>query len=163
MSETGQARSTAQDEREIRAVVERTFAAWGRGDAAAYVADFTADSDYVAFDGVRHSKGETERSHRELFEGPLYGTRLEGGVEAVRFVAPDVAVVHATGAVVFAWQRKPGRGRPSRQMVVAVRRDGRWQLTAFQNTRIRPAPDSNSTMAKLFARVVRWRTSRARR
>ncbi len=143
-------------------MVERTFAAWGRGDAAAYVADFTDDSDYVAFDGVRQSKGETERSHRELFAGPLYGTRLEGSVEAVRFVTPDVAVVHATGAVVFAWQRKLGRGRASRQTVVAVRRDGRWQLTAFQNTRIRPAPNPNSSMAKLFGRVVRWRTNRSR-
>jgi uncharacterized protein (TIGR02246 family) len=161
MSETQS--STAQDEQEIREVIERTFAAWGRADAAAYVADFTEDSDYVAFDGVRQSKVETERSHRALFAGPLYGTRLEGGVEAVRFVTPDVAVVHATGAVVFGWQRKPGRGRASRQTIIAVRRDGRWQLTAFQNTRIRPAPNPDSAMAKLFGRVVRWRTEQTRR
>jgi uncharacterized protein (TIGR02246 family) len=83
-------------------------------------------------------------------------------VEAVRFVTPDLAVVHATGAVAFAWQRKLGRGRPSRQTLVAVRREGRWQLTAFQNTRIRPAPGPDSPMARMFGRVVRWRTDRAR-
>ena len=44
------------------ALVDRMFDSWGRGDAAAYHADFTHDADYVFFDGPRRGKaGSTER------------------------------------------------------------------------------------------------------
>ena len=41
-----------------------------------------------------------ERVSRNLFRTVLYGSRLTGEVESVRFVTPDVAVVHLTGSVV---------------------------------------------------------------
>jgi uncharacterized protein (TIGR02246 family) len=97
----------AQDDREIRAIVDRMFDAWGRGDAAAYHADLTDDADYVAFDGSRRNKADSIRSHQNLFRTVLYGSRLTGEVESIRFVTPDVAVVHLTGSVV-----EGCRGRP---------------------------------------------------
>jgi uncharacterized protein (TIGR02246 family) len=88
-----------QDEREIRALIDRMFDAWGRGDAVAYHADLTDDADYVAFDGSRRSKADSIRSHQNLFRTVLYGSRLTGQVESIRFVTPDVAVVHPERAV----------------------------------------------------------------
>jgi uncharacterized protein (TIGR02246 family) len=104
-----------QDEREIRALVDRMFDSWGRGDAVAYHADLTDDADYVAFDGSRRSTADSIRSHENLFRTVLYGSRLTGQVESVRFVTPDVAVVHLTGSVVEAGASScAGGGCPAR-------------------------------------------------
>jgi uncharacterized protein (TIGR02246 family) len=73
-----------QDEREIRALVDGMFDAWGRGDAVAYHADFTDDADYVSFDGSRRGKADSISSHANLFPTVLYGSRLVGEVETDR-------------------------------------------------------------------------------
>jgi uncharacterized protein (TIGR02246 family) len=154
--------TSGQDEREIRGLVDRMFDSWGRGDGAAYHADFTEDADYVSFDGSRRGTADSIRSHENLFRTVLYGSRLIGQVESVRFVTPDVAVVHLTGSVVEGWRQQMRRRRLSRQTMVVVRRDGRWQVTAFHNTRVRPLSTSGP-MVELGGRFVRWRTERARR
>src|SRR5688572_3319012 len=105
MSEpSGPGDTRVQDEQEIRALVGRMFDSWARGDAAGYHADFTDDAVYVSFDGARRGRADSEQSHRDLFRTVLHGSRLVGDVESVRFVTPDVAVVHLTGSVAFAWQ-----------------------------------------------------------
>jgi hypothetical protein len=92
----------------------------------------------------------------------LYGSRLTGEIESIRFVTPDVAVVHRTGSVVEGWRQRMRRRRLSRQTMVVVRRDGRWQVTAFHNIRVRPLQPSGP-LVELAGRFVRWRTDRARR
>ena len=162
MSGPTDADARAQDEREIRALVDGMFDAWRRGDAAAYHADFTDDADYVSFDGSRRGKADSISSHANLFPTVLYGSRLVGEVESVRFLTPDVAVVHLLGSIVEGWRQQPLRRRLSRQTMVVVRRDGQWQITAFHNTRVRPL-NTSGRMVKLGGRFVRWRTDRARR
>ena len=162
MGEPTDADARAQDEREIQAIVGRMFDAWGRGDAVAYHADLTDDADYVSFDGSRRGKADSIRSHENLFRTVLYGSRLAGEIESIRFVTPDVAVVHLTGSVVEGWRQQMRRRRLSRQTMVVVRRNGRWQVTAFHNTRVRPLATSGP-MVELGGRFVHWRTDRARR
>ncbi|HZA73583.1 MAG TPA: SgcJ/EcaC family oxidoreductase [Propionibacteriaceae bacterium] len=137
-----------QDERAIRALVDRMFDSWGRGDAVAYHADLTDDADYVSFDGSRRGTADRIRSHENLFRTVLYGSRLTGQVESVRFITPDVAVVHLTGSVWEGWRQRMRRRRLSRQTMVVVRRDGRWQVTAFHNTGCGPC--------RLAARWSSW-------
>ena len=162
MSVPTDADARAQDEQEIRALVDRMFDSWARGDAAAYHADFTDDADYVSFDGSRRTKADSIRSHANLFRTVLYGSRLTGHVESVRFVTRDVAVVHLLGSIMEGWRQRPYKRRLSRQTMVVVRHDGRWQVTTFHNTRVRPLNTSGS-MVELGGRFVRWRTNRARR
>ena len=64
-------------------------------------------------------------------------------IQTIRLVTPDVAVVHLTGSVVEGWRQRMRRCRLSRQTMVGVRRDGRWQVTAFHNTRVRPMGRGN--------------------
>lgn len=71
-------------------------------------------------------------------------------------------MAHWTGSVAYLWQQQVPRRRQSRQTLVAVRRDGRWQATAFQNTRVRPLPQHGLGFA-LATRFIRWRAARARR
>jgi uncharacterized protein (TIGR02246 family) len=162
MSAPTDADARAQDEQEIRALVDRMFDSWARGDAAAYHADFTDDADYVSFDGSRRGKADSIRSHANLFRTVLYGSRVTWDVESMRFVTPDVAVVHLLGSIVEGWRQRPYKRRLSRQTMVVVRRDGRWQVTAFHNTRVRPL-NTGGRMVELGGRFVRWRTERARR
>jgi plasmid stabilization system protein ParE len=125
-----------QDEREIRAIIDCMFDAWGRGDAAAYHADLTDDADDVAFEDSRRGR-----------VGPLCHPRCGRG-------APDRLGVEG-------WRQQMRRCRLSRQTMVVVRRDGRWQVTAFHNPGA--ALSTSGPMVELGRRFVRWRTNRARR
>lgn len=119
----------------IHQMFAELLAAWGRGDGSAYGAHFTDDADYIAFDGSRSiGRQEIADSHQRLFDSWLKGTRLVGEVTRLRFLAPDVALAHATGATVM-----PGKkhaGRPSIQTFIAVKQDHAWRFAAFHNTRI---------------------------
>jgi uncharacterized protein (TIGR02246 family) len=127
------------DEEAVRALLAQLNASWG--DADAYAAHFTKDGDYVAYDGW-HARGRMEiaATHRPLFTGVLKDTRLVdvGMPVEVRFLAPDVALIHSGGAVLRAHQKHPSRRAISVQTFVAVKQDGRWLFAAFQNTRYRP-------------------------
>lgn len=133
----------ATDEAAVRTLLAGMNAAWG--DADAYGATFTTDADYVTFFGG-HARGRQQiiDSHRPLFEGVLKGSRLHGEVTHLRFLGPDVALIHGRGAVLKRRrQRRPSRRAMSVQTFVAVReQDGQWRLTAFHNTRYRPLTEA---------------------
>lgn len=125
------------DEAAIRDLFRKLLDDWGRGDGYAYGSRFTEDADYVAFDGS-HTRGRQEisSSHQELFDRWVKGTKLVGAIESVRFLAPGVALVHATGSTVFPGEDKPRPSRDSIQTLVAVKDDEGWLFTAFHNCRI---------------------------
>lgn len=129
----------AADDRELRALYARLLDAWTRGDARAYGAVFTADVDYVPFDGSRSvGRDEVVDNHDRLFRGVLAGSALIGEVESIRYVHPDVVVLHTLGSVMMPWRSTVPNRRLSRQTVVAVRTGDGWRFTAFQNARVRP-------------------------
>jgi hypothetical protein len=61
-----------------------------------------------------------------------------GRVEDVRFLSPDVVLMHAVGSTVMRGESEPSPERDSIQTLVATREGGEWRLAAFQNTRVRP-------------------------
>jgi uncharacterized protein (TIGR02246 family) len=132
---------SAQDQAQIQALFEKTKAAWSSNDADLYASAFAADADYVGFDGACARGAQAiARSHQALFDGPLKGSRLFGAIETIRAVAPETAVVIATGAATLPWQATPSPARQSRQTYVAAKIDGAWRFVSFHNTRIRPMP-----------------------
>lgn len=71
-------------------------AGWNAGSGEAFAAPFAEDADFIAFDGTRfRGRDEIARSHDPLFRTHMRGTRLVGDVIDLRFVALDVAVLHA--------------------------------------------------------------------
>ena len=63
------------------------------------------------------------------------GSRLVGKVRSVRFLTPEVAVMHAVGGTVMGGQIDIEPDRNSVQTLVAVKlTGGEWRLAAFQNT-----------------------------
>jgi uncharacterized protein (TIGR02246 family) len=126
------------DEAAVRELYQELMDGWNQGSGAAFAAVFTEDGDLVAFDGT-HFKGRDEIApfHQELFEKWMKGTRLVGEVKDVRFLSPDVALMHAVGSTVMRGKSEPSPERDSIQTLVAVRQDDKWRLAAFQNTRVR--------------------------
>lgn len=123
------------DEAAIRALFDRSNRAWAAGDAHAYAAVFAEDADYVTWFG-QHLKGREaiEASHAPVFAKYLKGTHLDGEITGLRFLTPDVAVVHGRGAVVKG-RRRRGRFNTKVNIYVAVRRAGEWSFAAFHNTK----------------------------
>ena len=130
---------SSADEAAIRGLFDALLEDWGRGDGDAYGSRFTQDADYVAFDGSRTTGlRNIASSHQRLFDKYLKGTRLTGRIESIRFLGPDIALVHATGGTVMRGKSSPSPERDSIQTLVAVRRGDEWRFAAFHNSRIRP-------------------------
>ena len=74
----------------------------------AFAPAFVRDGHLVGFDGS-DLKGRKEIAsfHQPLFGKWLKGTRLVGEVTSVRFLAPDVAVMHTIGGTIMGNQSKP--------------------------------------------------------
>jgi uncharacterized protein (TIGR02246 family) len=128
----------ADDEAAIRALYQQLMDGWNRGDGDAFAAPFAEDADLVGFDGM-HLKGRSEIAsfHQRLFDNFVKGTRLVGKVKSVRFLAPDVVLMHTVGGTVMPGQSDLDPERNSVQTIVATKSDdGRWwRMAAFQNTR----------------------------
>lgn len=133
------AMSFEKDEVSVRALYEQLMDGWNKGSGEFFAAPFAEHGDLIGFDGT-HLKGRREIAsfHQPLFDKWLKGTRLVGRVKAVRFLNPDVAVMHAIGGTVMRGKSQPAPERDSIQTLVATKCGGEWQIAAFQNTRVRP-------------------------
>ncbi|MEU6725846.1 SgcJ/EcaC family oxidoreductase [Nonomuraea wenchangensis] len=153
--------STGRDTARIERLFADFKAAWTAGDAEAFGALFTDDSDYVSYDGtIARGRREHQRNHDKLFRGVLAGSALVGELESIRYLTPDVAVVHGTASVLMPWRSALPQRRLSRQTIVVVRTDAGWRIGAIHNGRVRPVtvpePDAlPSRMSRLMARIAR--------
>ncbi|TYL52853.1 SgcJ/EcaC family oxidoreductase [Agromyces mariniharenae] len=115
----------------IEAALARVSAAWDAGDATAYANEFTDDATYVIYAGIVYAGREAiERGHVPVFEKWQKGSRMRMRVISVRPIGDDVAVVLTEGGI--------GKRRipiDKVQTFTMLRRDGRWQCAAFQNTK----------------------------
>ena len=127
------------DERAIRDLYEQFMSGWNRGSGEAQASPFAEDGDLVGFDGT-HLKGRRAIAtfHQPLFDKWLKGSQLIGRVDRLRFLSPDVALMHAVGGTIMRGKSRPSPERDSIQTLVAVKENGQWRLAAFQNTRLRP-------------------------
>ncbi|MQS16591.1 SgcJ/EcaC family oxidoreductase [Streptomyces kaniharaensis] len=120
------------DAAEIRALLERSAAAWNHGDGTAYGEQFTADATDVTYAGtVYHGGPEIGRAHQALFDSFLKGTRLTTDIVELRFLGPDTALVLARGEV---HKSRPKRLGKLATYTVVREADGRWRIAAVQKT-----------------------------
>jgi uncharacterized protein (TIGR02246 family) len=149
------------DEAALRALYQQLMNGWNQGSGDAFAAAFTEDGDLIGFDGT-HFKGRQEIApfHQELFDKWLKGSRLVGEVKDVRFLSPDVALMHAVGGTVMRGKTDPVPERDSIQTLVAMRQDGEWRLAAFQNTRLHPLDSSAITFLIWTLSDLLWKVFR---
>jgi uncharacterized protein (TIGR02246 family) len=136
MNHNSQTLSSAADEAAIRALYQQLMDGWNAANGGAFASPFEEDADLVGFDGTSiKGRHEIALFHQRLFDMFLKGSRLVGKVRSLRFATPDVAVMHTVGGTVMAGQTDLEPERNSTQTLVAVKRNGKWILAAFQNTR----------------------------
>jgi len=127
----------SSDEALIRQNVEQMVSGWNAKSAADYVKSFAEDADFVVINGSQlKGRAAIEKGHQQIFEIFFKDANIAAAVEQIRFVRPDVAIVHLSG------ERFPKNDRSqtikSRITVVMVKNKDKWEIAAFQNTQIQP-------------------------
>jgi uncharacterized protein (TIGR02246 family) len=110
--------------------------AWNAGDARAYGARYCPGGTFTNTNGtIDMGRDEVVRTAEEAFQGPLAGTKVSLAVRKLRLIRPDVAVADLDTRVsgMHAAGNGPcGEVRIS-QMLVLVKDDGHWWITAQHN------------------------------
>src|SRR4051812_28292604 len=122
------AQITAEDDKAIRELLDRMGDAWARGDGAAYASVFSEDARYVNAPGTRSvGRQAIADSHQQIFSSVFKSTRLGGPYPAeLQPVAPNVVLVHAGGAVLFAGENEQDVPPNGLITMVAVGAPGPW-------------------------------------
>ena len=99
---------------------------------------FAEDADFIHILGG-HFVGRVsiEKGHRAIFDTVYKGSQLKFVLEKIRFAGPDVAIIFASGILTTSHPGIPPQIN-ARPTLVLQKRDGVWQIIAFQNTRVAP-------------------------
>ena len=151
------------DDQQLRELFDRMCQAWTDGDARAYGACFTADCDYVSYDGYwERGREPMVASHDKLFRGVLTGSALVGEVESIRHLGDDIALGRATGSVLVAWRTRLPRRRRTRNTIVALRTPEGWRFTHPQRPHPPVGPRARLVPLPVACSFPRQRGSRHR-
>ena len=126
------------DEAAIKALVKQMQDGWNAHDGKAFSAPFAADADYVVVNGM-YIKGREaiEKGHTAIFTTIYKESHNEATVKSIRFIRPDVAVVHVE------WQMQPNpKAEKGRAMntIILTKDSGKWSIAAFHNTPVVAPP-----------------------
>jgi uncharacterized protein (TIGR02246 family) len=124
----------AADEAALRESVKQLETGWNTKSGAVFAKPFAEDADYVIINGM-YIKGRAtiEASHQRIFDTIYKDTNISLTVKQIRFLRPDVAVVHVSGH----------RDGPTKELVqdaivtlVMTKERQGWTIAAFQNTAV---------------------------
>lgn len=132
---------SAADEKEIKAIETRFNEAWNRHDPDGMVESLAEDAQFITVNGVwMKSRAEFDGLVRRLHgaTGPLRASMRETLETDIRFLAPDVAMVHSRFRISgdIGDDGKP-ESRDGCGIRVVHKRDGHWFTVAVQNTDVR--------------------------
>jgi uncharacterized protein (TIGR02246 family) len=128
--------SRAADEAAMRENVKQLESGWNTKSGAVFAKAFAEDADYVVINGM-YIKGRAtiETQHQRIFDTIYKDTRINLTVKQIRFLRPDVAVVHVNGH----------RDGPTKELtgdafltLVMTKDQHGWTIAAFQNTAVAP-------------------------
>jgi len=126
--------SRAADEAAMRENVKQMETGWNTKSGAVFAKPFAEDADYVVINGM-YLKGRSviESGHQRIFDTIYKDTTLTLTVKQIRFLRPDVAVVHVSGQRVG-----PTKDVVNDAMITVVMTKEKqgWTIAAFQNTAV---------------------------
>ena len=129
--------NNAADEEAIRAILRQMIDAWNRGNGEAFAAPFAENADFVVFEGTRlKGRQEIASFSQRIFDTVMKGSRLEGEVKFVRFLSPQMALLHSVNRATLPGETEPSPGHDSMQLYVVTKRDGEWRAEGLLNARI---------------------------
>jgi uncharacterized protein (TIGR02246 family) len=114
-----------------------------------FAAAFAEDANFIQiFGGQLDGRDAIEAVHRHIFETIYRGSHASFALRSIRFLRPDVAVVFARAHVKFK-EGNEAREIDTRPTLIAVKEQDKWQIVAFQNTRISEVPAAAQAAARL--------------
>ena len=136
----------AADEAAIRANVEQIVKGWNMKSGAEFAKPFAEDADYVIINGMK-IKGRTAiiKGHQGIFDTVYKNSSLTYTIEQLRFLRPDVAVIHVQAALQVTQNDTTETGN-ARITLVMTKNNDRWEIAAFQNT---PVAKNDNPPAKM--------------
>ncbi|MEP7144661.1 MAG: SgcJ/EcaC family oxidoreductase, partial [Ferruginibacter sp.] len=92
--------SAATDETQIRDLVKTMENGWTRKDGNLFAKPFAENADYVVINGM-HLKGRAAIAggHQTIFDSFYKETFIHAVVESIRYLRPDIAIVHVNGSM----------------------------------------------------------------
>jgi uncharacterized protein (TIGR02246 family) len=132
------AQNSSADEAAIRQVVKQVEDGWNAHDGKAFAAPFALDADYVVVNGMKLKGREgIETGHTQIFTTIYKDSHNVATVKGIRFLRPDVAVVHVEWNLEFSMGGEKRKGQAMNTMVM-TKEGGKWSIAAFQNTPVQP-------------------------
>ena len=138
------AQTSAEAKSQVEAVIKVLVEAWNTHDSALYSAQFAEDADFVNVLGMHwHGRSEIEAHHTELHRTIFRNSNLRLLDHSIRPLGPR------TMLALVKWEMKGHEAPPAIQFAairkgilsaVFLETDGRWLITALQNTEIVPVP-----------------------
>jgi uncharacterized protein (TIGR02246 family) len=130
--------NSSADEAALKQIVQQVQDGWNAHDGKAFAAPFAADADYVVVNGMKlKGRDEIEKGHTQIFATIYKDSHNVGTVKSVRFLRPDVAVVHAEWNLEFSMGGEKRKATAMNSMVM-TKDSGKWSIAAFHNTPIQP-------------------------
>jgi uncharacterized protein (TIGR02246 family) len=137
------------DEQVIQGILQQLETAWNRYDSVSFAAGFAENANFIhIFGGQLDGQPAIEAAHRHIFETIYRGSRASFVLRNTRFLRPDVAVVFARCRVNFK-EGNETREIETRPTLVVVKEHDRWQIVAFQNTKVSEVPAAAQGAARL--------------
>ena len=134
--ETGTKKALSEDEAAIRENVKQMEAGWNTKRGELFARPFAEDADYVIINGM-YIKGRAviEKAHQQIFDTVFKNTTINLSIKQIRFLRPDVAVVHVGGHRNASENEKELVTDAFITMVMVRDKQG-WKIAAFQNTQV---------------------------
>jgi uncharacterized protein (TIGR02246 family) len=145
LAANGGAATPGERTESARAVCDDFVDAWNSHDMAAFAALYAEDADFVNVLGVwLQGRAAIREHHAAIHASRMKTSRLTALETEVRFLRPDVALVHVhwelTGQI-----GPDGAALPTRQGIlshVVAKTGGKWLITSSQNTDIAAMPSA---------------------
>jgi uncharacterized protein (TIGR02246 family) len=126
------------DEAAARKVIDDFAGAWNRHDAKAMAELHSEDVNFINIFGFwGKSRNGLQVGLARSHAGAFAQSTMKVRTEQIRFLAPNIAVVHGTMELLNAPPDTLGECHSIR---VLVKEGGKWLISSFQNTLIRPLP-----------------------
>ena len=137
---SAQTKGRSEDEAAIKRIALERIESFNRHEAP-QAASFTADADFVNVYGMwRKGRAEIEARQKERMETALKEAKITLIDLRVRFIKPDVAILHETHEMSGMLTPDGEKMPPHKELSirVLVKQQGKWLITAFHNTIVRP-------------------------
>ncbi|MDE3838953.1 DUF4440 domain-containing protein [Bacillus methanolicus] len=126
--------SSKGQETEVRELYQLVIDGWNKRSANAMAEPFAEDGEMIGFDGSQVIGRAEIVSHLQPIFADHPTAPFVAKIKNIHFLSPEVAVLRAIAGMVPPGKSDIDPKVNTHHTLVAVKRDGKWQVVLFQNT-----------------------------